>query len=126
MSYFSLPLAITCMLLWVYLLVPIALRLFGVHAPLAFQKRIQVLRTLGVTRFVSSYGVLTCGMAALIFFASNAFFSWRFSEAWTLGFVPAPFNSAWRMLLIVVTCVALGVFLALLVWNRPSSKTSSL
>lgn len=127
MSYLSLPLALGGAVLWVYLFAPIAFRLFGIHVPIAsFYEPTEVLRGLGLARFITLYGVLTYAMAGFIYLVSNAFFEWRFSDAWALGFVPAPFNSIWRILLILVTSIAFGVLVAFLSWKRPSSSTTRL
>jgi hypothetical protein len=125
MSYLPLPLSIVCALLWVYVFAPIALRLFGLRLPMAFYKRAEVLRGLGLGRFISFYGVLTCGVAGFIYFVSNAFFEWTFSTAWTLSFIPPLFNSAWRIFFIFVTSTAFGIFVAWCAWDRPSSSAAS-
>jgi|ERR1700690_200127 len=122
MSYLSLPLALAASVLWVYFLAPIGLRLCGLRLPIApFDERIKVLRGLGFPRFISFYGLLTYGMAAFVYFTSNAFFEWRFSAAWTSVFVPSPFNSGSRMLLLLAISMAFGIFVAWLAWKRPSS-----
>jgi len=127
MSYLWLPLALGGAVLWVYLFAPITFRLFGIRVPLAsFYDRIEVLRGLGLARFVMLYGVFTYSVAGFIYFVSNSFFEWRFSEAWALGFVPAPFNSIWRILLILVTSIIFGVIVAFLSWKRPSSSVTRL
>ena len=126
MSYLPLPLSIVCALLWIYLFSPIGLRLFGLRLPMAFYKRSADLRGLGLPRFILFYGMLTLGMAGFIYFVSNAFFEWRFSTAWALGFTPAPFNSGWRIFFTLVISMAFGIFMAWLAWDRPSrSDTSS-
>lgn len=122
MTYLPLALSIACAFLWVYFAVPITLRLLGLHVPIAFHKRLQILRELGLFRFLSIYGVLTCGMSFFIQFASDRFLEWRFSAAWELGLVPSPFNSAQRMAFIFFTYVALGVFLGWFGWKPGASR----
>jgi len=125
MSYLSLPLAIAASVLWVYFFAPIALRLFGLRVPIApFYERIEILRRLGFPRFISSYGLLTYGMAGFIYFISNAFFEWRFSGAWALGFVPLPFNAGSRMFFVLATSMAVGIFIAWLAWKRQESSAT--
>lgn len=114
----ALLLSATFALLWLYLSAPMGLRLFGLRCPLTINKRIEVLGGVGFPRFLLLYGVFTWGMAGFAFFVLNALLEWRFSVAWTLGFVPAPFNSPWRMLIMLVTWSAFGSLLAWSTWKR--------
>lgn len=118
MSYLSLPLSAAFALLWLYLIAPAGLRLVGLRVPLTINKRIEVLQGIGFPRFVLFYGVFTWGMAGFTFFVLNALFEWRFSAAWTLDFVPAPFNSPWRMAIMLVIWTAFGSLIAWSTWKR--------
>ena len=118
MSYLPLLLSGTFSLLWLYLITPMVSRLFGLRVPTAISKRTEVLR------FLLLYGVFTWGMAGFTFFVLNAFFEWRFSIA-ALGFVPTPFSSPGRMLIMLVTWVAFGSLLPWLAWRRRSSSSTA-
>jgi hypothetical protein len=123
MSYLSLPLSMACAFLWAIVVSPLALRLFGLPLRMNFQARRGALRKLGFGHFVFSFGVMTLGIAGLVFSVADAFLEWRFSEAWTLGAVPAPFNSAWRLLLIFATWLIAGIFFGWVSWKEPSNTS---
>lgn len=125
MSYLPLALSVICGLLWAYVGAPGMLRVLGLRLPIRWRERRDALRRLGFPQFVFSFGVMTCGMALFIFFIADAFLEWRFSEAWTIGFVPAPFNSAWRMLSIFAVWVFAGVFFGWVGWKNPSNASGS-
>jgi hypothetical protein len=91
---------------------------------MALNKRSQALRGGSFYLFLF-YGVVTYGVAMFLFFASYIFFQWRFSDAWALGFVPVPFNSATRMLVLFGTSIGFGSLLGLGGWKRSSNGVSS-
>jgi hypothetical protein len=115
----SLPISATFVLLWLYLIAPMGLRLFGLRVPLKINKRVEFLQRLDFPRFLLLYGVVTWGIAGFTYSVLYPLCEWRFSAAWEKhDFVPAPFNSPWRMLLVLVIWTSFGSFLACLAWKR--------
>jgi hypothetical protein len=119
-SYAPLLLSLLCTLSWVYLIVPFILRSFGLSSPFGFQKRRQVLQQLSLPKFITWYGVLTCGIAYFVFFVSHSFFEWRLTTVWASGFVPMPFASGWRVLIMLFTAVVGGALLGWLSRPKPN------
>ena len=101
MNYLPLLLSMVAALLWVWVVAPLALLLVGLPLRVSWRERQNALRELGFLQYLFLHGVLTAGMAGFVFFMANALLEWRFSEAWAIGFIPAPFNSGWRMLFIL-------------------------
>ena len=125
MSTLSIVIAATCAFLWALVIAPLTSCIFGLPLLIGWRERNHRIRTLGFMHFVLFYGVITFGMAELVFFLGEAFLNWRLSEAWTIGFVPAPFNSGWRILLMFTTSMACGILFGWSKWKKPITSTSS-
>lgn len=97
----------------------------GAHATSRTASFWTIPASLGLPRFISFYAVPTPGTAGLIDFVSNVLFEWGFSTAWTLGFIPSPFNPACGIFFILETSMAFGIFIVWLAWNWPSSSAAS-
>ena len=122
-SHLPLFLAVICALFWVYFCVPVVSRLFGLRVPFGYQKRRKQFQQLSFARYFLLQGMMSFGMPLFVYLVANAFFEWRLSVAWKLGFTPSFFSSSWGIPFVGATCAIAAALYTSFTWRPKQADT---